>query len=165
PFGLSRRLIVWVRSLPPRQQFLVPPADYVPLNEMDAISLYAPQYSYVFPCTVLLKDLPERARIAGGTHPLMVSPPSAWAGRSEPPGGHEAAKEWLGDCEIDYVLINREYYGSYLHAYVLQHGEDYPIVFHNPEQKELVVQCHCSTSARKQPASKTARAEGGASRR
>ena len=51
---------------------------------------------------------------------------------------HKAVEDWLNRYDVDYILIEKEYY-SYLLPYFRRFSEDYNMVFNNQERRELIV--------------------------
>jgi hypothetical protein len=129
PFGLSGNLIGWVRGLPPGQTFLVHP------DHRDCIHAYAPHYEAIFPVTILLLDFPVRHAVEVGEHPLLVKnfSPGMYAVK------HEQAQQWLRERDVNYLLLNHEYYDNYLRDYIDANPLIFQVVFHSPAHREMVV--------------------------
>jgi hypothetical protein len=133
PFGLSPSLIEWVRGLPAGQTFLVSPGG------RDCVHLYAAVYPVLFPVVNdVLADRPDRALIDANQHPLVfkITPGDTTATITV---RHEAARQWLTDRHVNYLLLNHDYYDSYLRDYVGQHPDDFQIAFANGADREVVV--------------------------
>lgn len=143
PFGMSSKLITWTRSLPAKQTILVHPGGIEDPQNMDCLSVYAPQYSAILPVPLIHKTLAEREQIKNGEHPLLfpISQEQEKQFVSLKNVNHQRAKKWIQQRGINYVVIDREYYRMGLQDYFLGHPESYRVVFHHPEAQEMVVQC------------------------
>jgi hypothetical protein len=51
---------------------------------------------------------------------------------------HEAVKDWLNKQNVDYLLIQKDYY-SKLIPYFQHYDRNYKIVFNNKDSEELIV--------------------------
>lgn len=51
---------------------------------------------------------------------------------------HQAAKDWLNNFRVDYLLINKEHYAPLL-PYFRKFSEEYNIIFDNPSSNEMIV--------------------------
>lgn len=141
PFNISKELIQYVKSLPPKQMFLF---DMV--YSKTIISIYAPQHLvatlYGVPSDVIC------AEFSNGLHPLFnpktfkvdMGPGTSSPEYESQIVKHKDVKEWLNRFSVDYILVQAERYPSLL-PYLQEHPEDYGIVFNNPKKGEIIVHC------------------------
>ncbi len=143
PFNISEELIQCVKSLPPKQMFLL---DMVYSKAI--ISIYTPQHLVAFPTLIIpyvLSSNVIRAEASNGLHPLFNSKTVKvymGSGTSFPEYEsqiikHKDVKKWLNRYSIDYILVQAERYPILL-PYLREHPGDYEVVFNNPERGEII---------------------------
>jgi hypothetical protein len=89
---------------------------------------------------VLIKDFEIRRQIRAGEHMLLAPLNGHSAASGSHTVDHPRAIQWLDKEQIGFVLVNKEQYDSDLRRYLQGHEQDYRVIFHRPESKELLVQ-------------------------
>jgi len=128
PFGFSKKLIDFLRTVPQNKVFLVHPLGN------DAINVYAAQYLAIYPhglFRTIIRDHPIWAQFQEGKHPLNLFYNDDITNKE--------SIDWLEKNTVDYILIRE---GKFLQQGLPFHR--YPrlfkIVFNNEEKGELLVQ-------------------------
>jgi hypothetical protein len=130
PFGYSKELLAWARTLTPGHKVASNP------TYLDLLSIYTPQYLAISPVSSIIKDIGERSRVQAGQHPIFR------AHASTDPGvdaiDHAAALAWLRQRRVDYVIVDKQDYGSATERYFRDHPALYELAFDNPARHEVV---------------------------
>ncbi len=126
PFGFSRDLIDYIRTLPPRQTVLVDPLGKA------CMFVYTPQYPVVVPKIIktVISARKIYREVRKGKHPLFNLKNDSI--------DHKAIKDWLSNHAVDYILIEKKYYSKLL-PYFRKFKKDFAITFNNQKKRELVV--------------------------
>lgn len=130
PFGFSGKLIQYLTTLPPQKTFLVYPLG----NGL--IPAYVPQYVAVVPEIIdtIISVSKDYADTRNNRNPLFISENATGVKTID----HEAVIKWLNQRDVDYILIEKDFYAS-LSAYFEKFPETFNIVFNYPQNGEMVV--------------------------
>ena len=138
PFGCSKELIAFIKSVPPNSIFAADPFS------RKCLFVYAPLYTVVMPSaiTTLISSEKGLEEIKAGRHPLF-KPEAQDYGRgtsddSKSCINHEEACRWLSANNVQYILADGRYYRK-LSACFKSHPEYYKPVFENSSTREIVV--------------------------
>lgn len=138
PFGCSKELIAFIKSVPPNSVFLTDPFS------RKCLFIYAPLYTAVMPSaiTTLICSGKGLEEIKAGRHPLFRPEAQDYgkntADDSKPYINHEEACRWLSASNVQYILADGRYYRK-LSAYFKAHPEYYKTVFENSSSREIIV--------------------------